>query len=254
MTMTHALLAGRTALVTGGARGIGRAIVLKLAEHGADVVINALRNVEAAEEVKGLAEKCGVRAHVVLADVGKPKAIQAMFEEVKERFGGVDILVHNAALGAFKPLMDIEVFHWNVSLDVNARALLLCSQEAAPLMERGRGRIIAVSSIGSRRYTPQYGAIGISKAALEATIRYLAVELAPRGIRVNGVSGGPVDTDALRLHPQYERLKQEGASRTPAGRLGTPGDLASVVLFLASEGSDWIYGQTIIADGGLDLV
>jgi enoyl-[acyl-carrier protein] reductase III len=248
------MLTGRTALVTGGSRGIGRAIVLKLAAQGADVVINALRNLEAAREVKTLAEKCGVRAHVIQADVGRPKAIQAMFQEVKDRFGGIDILVHNAALGAFKPVMDIEVFHWNVSLDVNARALVLCSQEAAPLMERGRGRIIAISGIGSHRYTPQYGAIGISKAALEAAIRYLAVELAPRGIRVNGVSGGPVDTDALRLHPQYERLKQEGVSRTPAGRLGTPDDLASVVLFLASEGSDWIYGQTIIADGGLDLV
>jgi enoyl-[acyl-carrier protein] reductase III len=248
------MLKGRTALVTGGSRGIGRAIVLKLAEQGADVVVNALRNLEAAQEVKALAERCGVRAHVIQADVGKPKAIQAMFEEVKDRFGSIDILVHNAALGAFKPVMDIEVFHWNVSLDVNARALVLCCQEAAPLMERGRGRIIAISSIGSHRYTPQYGAIGISKAALEAAIRYLAVELAPKGIRVNGVSGGPVDTDALRLHPQYERLKEEGASRTPAGRLGTPDDLASVVLFLASEASNWIYGQTIIADGGLDLV
>jgi enoyl-[acyl-carrier protein] reductase III len=251
--MTGAL-AGKKALVTGGSRGIGRAIVLKLAQQGADVVINNLRNAAAAEEVKALAEKEGVRAHIIQADVGRPKAIQAMFQEVAERFGGLDILVHNAALGTFKPLMDIEVFHWNISLDVNARALLLCTQEAARMMEPGRGRIIALSSIGSHRYTPQYGAIGISKAAMEATIRYLAVELAPRGIRVNGVSGGPVDTDALRLHPQYDRLKQEGAARTPGGRLGTPEDLASVVLFLASEGSDWIYGQTIIADGGLDLV
>src|SRR5882762_4593296 len=235
--MTGAL-AGKKALVTGGSRGIGRAIVLKLAQHGADVVINNLRNAAAAEEVKALAEKEGVRAHIIQADVGRPKAIQAMFQEVGERLGGLDILVHNAALGTFKPLMDIEVFHWNISLDVNARALLLCTQEAARMMEPGRGRIIALSSIGSHRYTPQYGAIGISKAAMEATIRYLAVELAPRGIRVNGVSGGPVDTDALRLHPQYDRLKQEGVARTPAGRLGTPEDLASVVLFLASEGSD----------------
>ena len=150
--------------------------------------------------------------------------------------------------------MDIEVFHWNVSLDVNARALLLCSQEAVPLMGPNGGRIIAVSSLGSHRYMPEYGAIGVSKAALESLIRYLAVDLAPRGIRVNGVSGGLVDTDALRLHPQYERLMRGAPRRTPAGRMGTPDDLANVVLFLTSHRADWITGQTIIADGGLDLV
>ncbi len=247
-------LKGKKALVTGGSRGIGRAIVLTLAEQGADVIINYLRNDAAANEVKALVEAKGCRAHVIQADVGRPKAIKVMFAEIEQEFGTLDILVHNAALGVFKPMMELEVFHWNVSLDVNARALWLCSREAAHLMEGRRGKIIAISSIGSRRYIPQYGAIGVSKASLEALIRYLAVDLAPQGIHVNGVAGGLVDTDALRLHPQYEKLKAEGVSRTPAGRIGTPEDLAKVVLFLTTPESDWIYGQTIIADGGLDLL
>lgn len=247
-------LKGKTALVTGGSRGIGKAIALKLADNGADVIINYLRNDDAANEVKTLIEAKGSQAHIIQADVGRPKAVKAMFDEMREKFGTLDILVHNAALGTFKPVMDLEVFHWNVSLDVNARALLLCSQEAVPLMEGRRGKIISISSLGSHRYIPHYGAIGVSKAALETLTRYLAVELAPKGIRVNGVSAGLIDTEALQLHPHYEKLKQEGVSRTPAGRIGTPDDVARVVLFLASDESSWIYGQTIIADGGLDLI
>jgi enoyl-[acyl-carrier protein] reductase III len=246
-------LKGKVALVTGGSRGIGRAIVLKLAEQEVDVVINYLQHDAAAREVQDLVVAKGRRAHIVRGDVGKPKVVKMIFEEVRDKFGRLDILVHNAALGAFRPVTELEVFQWNISLDVNARALLLCSQEAVPLMEGRGGVIIGVSSIGSRRFMPEYGAIGISKAALESLIRYLAVELAPKGIRVNGVSGGLVDTDALRMHPHYEERKAEGVARTPAGRLGTPEDLADVVLFLAEERSRWIVGQTIVADGGLEL-
>lgn len=248
------LLAGKKALVTGGARGIGKAIVLKLAENGAEVVINYLRNDEAARETQALAERAGARAHLAKGHVGRPPAVRKIFEEVKERMGALDILVHSAALGVFRPITEIGVLHWNVSLDVNARALLLCTQEALSLMEGRNGRIIGISSLGSHRYTPHYGAIGVSKAALETLIRYLAVELAPKGIRVNGVSGGLVETDALRMHPHYQEQKEDAIRRTPAGRIGTPEDIASVVLFLASAQSDWIFGQTIVADGGLDLV
>ena len=245
---------GKKVLVTGGSRGIGRAIVLAFADSGADVMINYVQNEDAANEVQTLAAAKGVQAYTFRANMGRPQAIKALFAEVKARFGTLDIVVHNAALGAFEPVEELSVFHWNVSLDTNARALLLCSQEATPLMEGRRGKIIGISSLGSHRYIPAYGAIGVSKAALETLIRYLAVELAPRGIQVNGVSGGLVDTDALRLHPQYGVLMQEGVGRTPAGRVGTPEDIANVVLFLASEQASWIYGQTIIADGGLDLL
>ena len=248
------LLGGKKALVTGGARGIGRAVALKLAENGAEVVINYLRNDEAARETQELAERAGVRAHLAKGDVGRPAALKKIFEEVSDKLGALDILVHSAALGAFKPITEIGVLHWNVSLDVNARALLLCAQEALGLMEGRNARIVGISSLGSHRYIPHYGAIGVSKAALETLIRYLAVELAPRGIRVNGVSGGLVETEALQMHPLYHEQKEEAIRRTPAGRIGTPEDIASVVLFLVSPQSDWIFGQTLIADGGLDLV
>lgn len=248
------LLAGKKALVTGGARGIGKAVALKLAENGAEVVINYLRNDEAARQTQALAELTGGRAHLAKGDMGRPPALKKVLEEVKQKLGALDILVHAAALGAFKPITEINVLHWNVSLDVNARALLLCAQEALGLMEGRNARIVGISSLGSHRYIPHYGAIGVSKAALETLIRYLAVELAPRGIRVNGVSGGLVETEALQMHPLYHQQKEEAIRRTPAGRIGTPEDIAKVVLFLVSPQSDWIFGQTLIADGGLDLV
>ncbi len=247
-------LRGKKALVTGGARGIGQAVVLQLAENGAEVMINYLRNDEAARQTQELVERAGGRAHLAKGDVGRPPALKKVFEEVKEKLGVLDILVHAAALGVFSPISEIGVLHWNVSLDVNARALLLCAQEALELMAGRNARIIGISSLGSHRYLPHYGAIGVSKAALETLIKYLAVELAPRGIRVNGVSGGLVETDALRMHPLYREQKEEAIRRTPAGRIGTPEDIAKVVLFLVSSQSDWIFGQTLVADGGLDLV
>ncbi len=249
----QAMLEGKIALVTGGSRGLGRAIVLLFAESGADVVINYLRNDKAAQEVKELVESRGRRAYLIRTNVGDSKAVQAMFAEIEETFGRLDILVHNAALGSFIPVMDLKRYHWKITMETNAQALLVCSQQAVPLMEGRRGRIIAISSLGSHRVLPSYGAIGISKAALEALIRYLAVELAPRNIQVNGVSGGAIETDALLTHPLADTMREEVVRRTPAGRIGTVDDLAKVVLFLCSPASDWIMGQTIIADGGLDL-
>jgi len=249
----EAMLAGKIALVTGASRGLGRAIALLFAESGADVVINYLRNSEAAREVKKLVESRGRKAHLVRTNVGDPKAVRAMFGEIGETFGRLDILVHNAALGSFIPVMNLKGYHWKITMDTNARALLVCSQQAVPLMEGRRGRIIAISSLGSHRVMPSYGAIGVSKAALESLVRYLAVELVPRNILVNGVSGGAIETDALLNHPLAETMKEEVIRRTPAGRMGTVDDLAKVVLFLCSPASDWIVGQTIIADGGLDL-
>ena len=252
--MVDSQITQKVALVTGGSRGLGRCIVVRLADAGYDVVINYLRNDEAAEEVRGLVESRGRKAHLIRTNVGDPKAIRTMFAEVEERFGRLDVLVHNAALGAFIPVMDLKGYHWKITMDTNSRALLVCSQAAVRLMGEDGGTIIAISSLGSHRVTPSYGAIGISKAALESLIKYLAVELAPRNIRVNGVSGGPIDTDALRNHPMAETMKEEIIQRTPAGRIGTVDDLAEVVLFLCSPASKWIVGQTIIADGGLDLV
>ena len=245
---------GKIALVTGASRGIGRAIAECLSSEGAHIVLNYLRNEEAARQTEKFLKAQGSRVLTLQANVGNPKEAQALVETAGREFGKIDILVHNAALGAFKPVSELRVNQWDLSLDVNAKALLVLAQAALPWMEKEGGSVIALSSLGSKRYIPNYGAIGISKAALETLVRYLAVELAPKKIRVNAVSGGLVDTDATRSFPQQEHFKKEILLRTPAGRIGKPEDLAKVVVFLASEEASWIYGQTLIADGGLSLI
>ena len=241
-------------MITGASRGIGRAIAEQFSREGADIVLNYLRNEEAAREVEKKLAAQGSRVLTVQANVGNPKEAQELVESAAKKFGKIDILIHNAALGAFKPITQLRINQWELSLDVNAKALLVLAQTALPSMEKEGGSIIALSSLGSRRYIPNYGAIGISKAALEALVRYLAVELAGKKIRVNAVSGGLVDTDAARSFPHQEIFQKEVLRRTPAGRIGKPEDLAQVVAFLASEEAGWIYGQTVIADGGLSLV
>lgn len=245
---------GKIALVTGASRGIGRAIAEIFSREGADIVLNYLRNEEAARETEKILKKQGSKVLTVRANVGNPKEAQELVEAAGKEFGKIHILVHSAALGAFKPVSQLRINQWDLSLDVNTKALLVLSQTALPWMEKEGGSIIALSSLGSKRYIPNYGAIGISKAALETLIRYLAVELAPKKIRVNAVSGGLVDTDAIRSFPQQEIFKAEVVRRTPAGRIGKPEDLANVVAFLASDEARWIVGQTVIADGGLSLI
>ncbi|MBI2095227.1 MAG: SDR family oxidoreductase [Candidatus Omnitrophica bacterium] len=239
--------------ISGGSRGIGRAITLSQAVPGVTLFVNYLRDEETALSAKKEAEEKGARVYLLAGNVGDPDAVRSLFETVRRKTKRLDALVHNAALGVFKPVSELRVKDWDISLDVNAKALLTLSQAALPLMKTAGGRIVAVSSLGSRRYTPNYGAIGISKAALENLVRYLAVELAPHQIRVNAVSGGLVDTDSLDKFPEIGRMKNEFLSRTPGGRLGAPEDLAKVVSFLLGPDSGWIYGQTLIADGGYSL-
>jgi enoyl-[acyl-carrier protein] reductase III len=246
-------LKGKYALITGGSRGIGRSIALALAEYGCNIFINYVANEQAALEVKSACEAKGVKAHIVLANVGNPAEIKTLFGEIKKHSSHLDILVHNAALGAFKPLMKLRENHWDLSMNVNAKAFLQLAQEAVPMMPAG-GRIIGLSSLGSHQYIPNYGAIGISKAAVEDMVRYMAVELAEKDIRVNCVSGGLVDTDALKAFPTYTQMVEEGLKHTPLKRLGKPEDLATVVRFLCTPDSDWITGQTIVVDGGLSLI
>lgn len=248
------LFENQAALVTGSSRGIGKAVALELARQGANIVVNYVRNEEAAQAAVRELSAVGVKALPFQANVGDPKAAEELIKFTAEKLGSIDILVHNAALGAFKPVHQLKLNQWQLSMDTNAQALLVLAQKALPYMEaKKRGIIIALSSLGSRKFIPNYGAIGISKAALENLVRYLAVEFAPKGIRVNCVSGGPVDTDALKFFPDYQALKQLVTEKTPAGRIAQPEDLAKVVAFLASPESAWIYGQTIIADGGLSL-
>lgn len=244
----------KVVLVTGASRGIGRAIVTLFSREGAHIVLNYLRNEEAARETEKILTNQGSRVLLFQANVGNPNEAKELVETAGKKFGKLDVVVHNAALGAFKPVAELRVNQWDLSLDVNAKAFLVLAQAALPWMSKEGGSLIALSSLGSKRCIPNYGAIGISKAALETLVRYLAVELAPKKIRVNAVSGGLVDTDAIRAFPEGERFKKEVLQRTPAGRIGVPEDLAKVVLFLATEEAGWVYGQTITADGGLSLI
>ncbi len=239
--------------ISGGSRGIGRSIVLSQAQKGLTVFVNFLRDEESAEALKKEAEKKGARVLLLQGNVGEPEAVQAMFAEVKKETARLDSLVHSAALGVFKPVHQLRVKDWDISLDINAKAFLLLAQGALPLMKERGGKMIAISSLGAGLYTPNYGAIGISKAALENLVRYLAVELSPYKIHVNAVSGGLIETDSLKMFPDFETMKKQYLARTPAGRLGAPEDLSKIVDFLLGPGSDWISGQTLVADGGYSL-
>jgi enoyl-[acyl-carrier protein] reductase III len=254
--MTDRPLAGRVALITGASRGIGRAIALELARRGADIVVNYLRKRAAAEAVVAEIEALGQRAIAVKANVGEAEQVDALFEQLTAAFGRCDILIGNAATGVVRRITEIEDKHWDWTLDVNARSILRCARKAVPLMEaHGWGRIVGITSFGSARVFAEYGVIGVSKAAIEALIRYLAVDLAPRGIIVNAVSPGVVDTDALKYFPiDLERTLREGASRTPAGRLAAPEDVAKVVAFLCSDDAAMIVGQTVVVDGGWSIM
>ncbi len=244
---------GRVALITGGSRGIGRAIAIRLAEHGMDIVVNYVRHRQDAQDTAAEVEKYGQRCLIIKANVAKENDVKAMFAIIAEEFGGVDVLVSNAASGVLKPVLELTERHWNWAMDINARALLSLVQFGLPLMKKN-ARVIAVSSLGSIRAIRNYTTVGASKAALESLVRHLAVELGPRGIRVNTVSAGAVDTDALKKFPNRDEILENALSRTPLGRLTTPEDVADVTLFLCSNLADMIQGQVVTVDGGYAIM
>jgi enoyl-[acyl-carrier protein] reductase III len=245
----------KVALVTGSSRGIGKGIALRLAEQGYDIIVNYARSKSAAEETAKEIEALGRKAIVVKANVGKPEKIKEMFNEIDEHFDRLDIFVSNAASGVLRPLMELEESHWDWTMDINSKALLFCAQEAAKRMEKsGGGKIVSLSSLGSIRYLENYTTVGVSKAAVESLTRYLAVELAPKNIVVNAVSGGAVDTDALKHFPNREELLEDARQKTPAGRMVEPNDLVNAVMFLLSDQAYMVRGQTIIVDGGRSLL
>jgi enoyl-[acyl-carrier protein] reductase III len=247
-------LAGRLALVTGGARGIGRATCLQLAREGADVAIGYVRNEEAANETKRLVEVEGRRALLVKGHLGDTDHVNRVVDAAVEGLGGLDLVVSNAASGVIRPALEVTAKHWDWTLDINARAFLLLAQRAVPHLEaRGGGSLVAISSLGAGRTLPNYVLVGTSKAALESLVRYLGVELAGRGIRVNGVSGGVVETDALDHFENREQMLRNAREHTPAGRILQPEDLARVVAFLCTADADMIVGQILVVDGGYGL-
>jgi enoyl-[acyl-carrier protein] reductase III len=242
-------LQGKTALITGGSRGIGRAIAVRLAEHGVNIVVNYVRHRRDAEETVATIEKHGVRCLAIKANVAKEKDVRRMFDEIRDSCDGMDILVSNAASGVLKPAMELTERHWDWAMDINARAMLTLTQHAVPLMHKG-GRILAVSSLGAVRAVPNYTVVGASKAALESLVRHLAVELGPKGITVNTISAGVVDTDALKKFPNRDDIIGQSLARTPLGRLTTPEDVADLALFLCSDAAMMIHGQVVVVDGG----
>jgi len=249
--------ADKIALITGSGRGIGRGIALHFAHLGADIAINFFRNRSPAEKTAAEIRNMGQRALVIKANIGVIEQIHKLFDEVEEVFGGLDFLIHNAASGFNRPIMEQRPKGWDWSMDINARSLLFMGQRAVKLMEsRHGGAIVSISSPGGCRVLPDYAAVGASKAALESLTRYLAIELAPLNIVVNAVSPGIVLTDALHHFNSIredENLVERAKDLTPAGRLVTPSDIANVVGFLCTPEAAMIRGQVILVDGGYTL-
>ena len=245
-------LAGKIALVTGAARGIGRATALKLAAAGCDVAANYDHRYDEAETLCAEIRARGRRAVAIKASVGMPDSVDELFVELQKHFDRLDIIVSNAASGVLRPATEMALKHWRWCMETNALALNLLAQRAVPLMPQG-GRIIAMSSLGAVRAMPGYGFIGASKAALESLVRTLAQELGPRGIRVNAVSAGVVDTDALQHFPNREELLASFAHRTPAGPTLTPEDVAGAVYLLCLPEAGMVNGHTLFVDGGFAI-
>jgi len=245
-------LTGKIALVTGGARGIGRAVALKLGRAGCDVAIVYHNSHEEAEAVCEAVRGLGQRALAIQADVADPESLREAFDAFKQQFSRLDFVISNAAIGVLKPAMELSMKHFRRCMETNALALNSLAQNAVPLMTDG-GCIIGMSSLGSVRAIPHYAFIGASKAALEALARGLAQELGQRNIRVNIVSAGVVDTDALKHFPNREQLLAESAKRTPLGASLSTEQVADAVYLLCLPEAAMITGHTLIVDGGYSI-
>lgn len=252
--------AGKKVFITGGTRGIGLSVAAKMAKAGADVAVNFLRNRKAAEEAKNaIMDASGGKEPLLLkGNVAKDEDIEKMFAEIKEEWGSLDFLVSNAASGVLKPSAELTHHHWQWTMDINAYALLPLSRNAIPLMKggdgKGKGRIIAVSSLGSIRAFQNYAAVGASKGALESLVRHLCVEYASQGINVNAVSASVVDTDALKHFPNRETMLEESLQWMPAKKLVEPEDVANAVMLMCSDYTSMVHGHTFIVDGGLSVM
>jgi NAD(P)-dependent dehydrogenase (short-subunit alcohol dehydrogenase family) len=245
----------KVALITGSSRGIGRALALSLAADGASIVINYKRNADLAADTVAAVQAAGGRAIAVQADMEEPDDIARLFEAAAEEYGRLDYFVGNAAAAAFKPIEDLKLHHLDRSYAMNVRAFVLGAQQAVRLMPGG-GRIVALSSYGSIRAYPTYAALGAAKAALEAWVRYMAVEFAPRGINVNAVNGGIIASDSSAYFYDVEGMPPLDAvlPKIPKRRMGTVQEVADCVAFLLDPRSEYVTGQSLVVDGGLSVV
>ena len=242
---------GKTTLVTGASRGIGKAIALEFARRGSNIAFNYLRNHKAAADSKKEIEALGVKCVAVRAHLGDTDKIDEMFKNISTEFKTLNILINNAASGVQKRANELQPKHWDWAMNINARAPWICSIKASELMHEG-GNIINITSEGSRTVLPYYLSVGTSKAALESLTKYLAVELAEKNINVNAISGGYIETGAFDSFPNKESMS-EATTKTLSGRNMTAQDIANVAVFLCTDKADMIRGQILVVDGGVTL-
>src|SRR5262252_1408112 len=249
MTNSHKLT-GKVAVVTGASKGIGAAIAKELAAEGAAVVVNYSSSKSAADKVVADITKAGGKAAAVQADMSKQADVKGLFEQTKKAFGRLDILVNNAGIYEFSPLDKVTEEHFHKHFDLNVLGLLLASQAAAKQFDNG-GSIINISSIVSTLALPESAVYSGTKGAVDAITRSLASELGPRGIRVNAIRPGMVETEGLHSAGITESdVRKQVEAQTPLRRIGQPQDIASVAVFLASDDSSWVTGETFLISGG----
>jgi len=249
---------GKTLFISGGTRGIGKAIVYAFAEKGCDVAFTYASSADIANDIiADIETKHGVKCRAYKLNILEPLTYQDVFKLFDEDFDRLDFFISNAIIsgravvGGFGPFMRLKPRGLDNIYTATVDAFVVGSQEAAKRMEKtGGGSIITMSSTGNLIYTPNYAGHGTNKAAVEAMMRYAAAELGEKGIRVNAVSGGPIDTDALKAFPNYEEVKGEVVRRSPLSRMGESEDLTGACLFLCGKESSWLTGQTIVVDGG----
>ncbi|APE35379.1 short-chain dehydrogenase [Nocardia mangyaensis] len=244
----------KIALITGSSRGIGRTLALTLAAQGGTVVVNYKKNTGLAENVVTDIAELGGQGFAVQADIETEQGITDLFGTVTAEYGRLDYFVANAAASAFKNIVDLKPHHLDRSYAMNMRSFVLGAQQAVKLMDRG-GRILTLTSYGSTRAYPTYSTLGAMKAAVEAWVRYMAVEFAPYGINVNAISGGLIESDSLKFFYDVPGMApmQTVLDRIPKRRAGTVQEVADACAFLLSSGSEYITGQTIVVDGGLSI-
>jgi len=250
---------GKTLVITGATKGIGKATAIKFAQNGVNVAFTYNSNKEAAEEfAKELESKYNIKAKTYPLDILDTDQFKPLFESIDKDFDRVDFFVSNAMIygrpvvGGYGKFMKLRPKKGLANIyTATVGAFVAGSQEAAKRMEKiGGGSIVTLSSTGNLIYIENYAGHGTNKAAVEAMARYAAVELGEMGIRVNAVSGGPIETDALRAFTNYEEVKAETIKRSALNRMGTPEDLAGAIYFLCTDDASWITGQTIVVDGG----